>query len=361
MRSVFGLRQVVRYCFVLAAIPIAVTGQTKRIAVYDFNFTAVRGDVAHVFGSEKPVGAQVANRIIAKLVSAKGGAFEVIDRNQVDSIMKEQNLKFSDRFDPRDAPKLGKLLNVDAIVTGSVDQLADQLKNNRVGLGPIGLGKVESVADVTVSVRVISTETGRIFIADQVNNQQAYSLGRGGKVGRNGTEGESQNAHPAAVPADRALQAAADDIAAKIIAKADELPVRSGAASSASRSKTGAPGASTPPASGGAGDAAALLVGRIDGGKIYITGGENAGLKVNDRFEVRHVTGTMKDAAGRDIETDERVDTVVVTDVEEKFAVAKSVNGGAAAIKVGDRLKRVKAAPAGRKGNALAARPVQKP
>src|SRR5207302_1378446 len=83
----------------------------------------------------------------------------VIDRNQIDTLMREQNMKFSDRFDPRDAPRLGKLLNVDAIITGSVDAFADEVQNNRVGVGPIGLGKAQAVAEVTVSVRVISTET----------------------------------------------------------------------------------------------------------------------------------------------------------------------------------------------------------
>jgi hypothetical protein len=85
-------------------------------------------------------------------------------------------------------------------------------------------------------------------------------------------------------------------------------------------------------------------VGRVDGNRIYITGGENAGLKVNDYLEVRHVTGTMNGDHGSAIETDERVETVVLTDVQEKFAVAKVASGsGMPASKVGDKLKRVKA------------------
>src|SRR5262249_21360445 len=149
--------------------------------------------------------------------------------------------------------------------------------------------------------------------------------------------------------ANSAIQGAGDEIAAKIIAKADQLPVRTGASSSVKKTQQ-APGGDATPAGGGTTglaarsvDAVSLKVGRVGGAKIYISGGENAGLQVNDQLEVRHVTGTMKDDQGNEIETDERVDTVVIVDVSDKFSVAKPVKGTTTAAKVGDRLKRVKA------------------
>lgn len=345
------------------ALPCGAFGQAKRLAVYDFDYKAVRGDVVQVYGSDKNVGAQVANRLISKLVNGKG-AFDVIDRNQIDTLMKEQNLKFSDRFDPRDAPKLGKLLNVDAIITGSVDQIADEVQNNRVGIGPIGLGKSQSVAEVTVSVRVISTETAKIFMAEQVNNKQTHTLGKGGKVGNSGGDGGSITMHPGAVAANQALQGAADDIAAKVIARASDLPSRSSAPSHPTAKVETAHTNSAPPEPSSPArlpDTAGLTVGRVDGGKIYITAGENGGLKVNDYLEVRHVTGTMKDDQGHDINVDEKVETVVVTDVQERFAVAKLQGAGSSAAKVGDKLKKVKAPAAPKKAPAPAAGAIPAP
>jgi curli biogenesis system outer membrane secretion channel CsgG len=369
MRKILGL-QVWALCSVIGvAIPRAGIAQVRRIAVYDFNYAGVKGDVLQIYGSDKPVGATVASRIISKLVNS--GNFDVIDRSQVDTIMREQNYKFSDRFDPHDGPKLGKLLNVDAIVTGSVDQIAAQIKNNRIGIGSVGVGKVDSVADVTVSVRVISTETGRIFIADQINNHQSYDLGKGGTYKGNGGAGGSVTPHPGAIPAEHALQAAGDKIAGTIISKAGQLPTRSGGAPVTHSASSQSPPANTQakvntapaPAAGhtasvpapaavhtpapASSASASLKVGRIDGSKIYITGGENAGLKVNDSLEVRRVTGTMKDDRGNDIQTDERIDTVVVTDVEDKFAVAQSTHPGLA--KVGDNLKKART-PSAAKG-----------
>jgi curli biogenesis system outer membrane secretion channel CsgG len=333
--------------------------QSKRIAVYDFDYKAVKGDVIHVYGSDKDVGAQVANRIIAKLVGK--GNFEVIDRNQIDTLMKEQNQKFSDRFDPRDAPKIGKLLNVDAIVTGSVDAIAGEVQNNRVGIGKVGLGKVQGVAEVTVSVRVISTQTAQIFWADQVNNKGTHNLGQGAKVGNNGGEGGTMSQHPEAMAANLAIQGAADQIAKEMNDKADALPTRAGAGRAARKSAPetasadhGSSSAPPPPVSARLPDSVSLQVGRVDGGKIYLTGGENAGVKVNDYYEVRRVTGSMKDPSGNDIEMDEKVETVVVTDVQDKFSIAKAASGTTAA-KVGDRLKRAKAPPAVKKAAPAAA------
>jgi len=335
---------------------MAALGQPKRVAVYDFDYKAVRGDVVQVYGSDKDVGAQVAARIISKLVNATAQQFEVIDRNQIDNLMKEQNLKFSDRFDPRDAPRLGKLLNVDAIVTGTVDAVAGEVQNNRVGVGAIGLGKVQSVAAVTGSVRVISTETAQIFLADQVNNQQKHNLGSGAKVKGNGGEGGTITMHPAAMAANLAVQGAADDIAKEIIAKAAALPSRRGGTTTAvAKRVVPAPAsgsespASSPPPSGRLPDSTPLSVGKVEGNKVYITAGENAGLKVNDYLEVRHVTGSMKDPQGNDIVMDERVETVVLTDVQDRFAVGRTASGGNSASKVGDKLKHTKAPAAPKK------------
>ncbi len=325
--------------------------QSKRIAVYDFDYRAVRNDVVQAYGSDKPVGAQVAARVISKLVNGKE-AFDVIDRNQIDNLMKEQNFKFSERFDPRDAPKLGKLLNVDAIITGAVESLSSEVQNNRMGVGRVGIGKVQAIAEVTVSMRVISTETGRIFLAETTNAKRSRSLGNTGSVaGKGGTDSTSTNRFPGAQSVTLALQKAADELAEKIIEKAASLPTRK--AQENPLAPTGTIRKSAPPEASSnssrlpepTGDSKALSVGRVAAGKVYITGGENAGLNVNDYLEVRRVTGTMKDDRGNSIDTDERVETLVVTDVQDRFAVAELARGGTPAARVGDKLKRVKTPP----------------
>jgi len=108
--------------------------------------------------------------------------------------------------------------------------------------------------------------------------------------------------HPGAIAANLAIQGAADDIAKEIIAKAANLPSRRSATTTAVAKRvapapsTGSDSASASPApSTRLPDSTPLSVGKVEGNKVYVTAGENAGLKVNDYLEVRHVTGSMKD------------------------------------------------------------------
>jgi hypothetical protein len=90
-------------------------------------------------------------------------------------------------------------------------------------------------------------------------------------------------------------------------------------------------------------------VGRIDGTKVYITAGENAGIHVNDYMEVRHPSGTMKDDQGNVITMDERVETVIVTEVQDNYSIAKTSSGVATKAQVGDHVRRTKAPVAAKK------------
>ena len=335
----------------LLVYSVSVFGQAKRVAVYDFDSKAVAGDVGQIFGGDKLIGNQVANRLIAKLVNSRSIQFDVIDRNQIDHLLKEQNLQFSDRFDPKDAPKLGKLLNVDAIVTGSIESMNLVKEDKASALGNIfgtrvpgvGLGSTVFSAEVTVSVRVISTETARIFLSETSTKVEKRSSGTSIRSNTSGSSSKIDSSHPGAGPTIAALQAAADELANRIVAKGSELPSRqqrasdSGPISKAILPTPSTPGPLVPPAT------AAIRVGRVEGDKIFITAGENAGLKVDDYLEVRRKSGTMKDDLGNNIETDERIGVIVITDVQERFAIAANAQGGPVTAQQGDKLKITKA------------------
>jgi curli biogenesis system outer membrane secretion channel CsgG len=352
--------------------------QSKRIAVYDFDDAAVRGDAENIFGNAKPVGAQVAAEIVSKLVKSKGN-FDVIDRNQIDNLMKEQNLKFSPRFDPKDAPRLGKLLNVSAIVTGAVESLAGEVQNGRLGIGVVGVARSEAVVEAQVSVRVVSTESGRILVAETADKKQKHNLGNGMAVKGQGSGQGSATSHPLAQAGTAALKSVGDDLAEKIIDQASSItgrpstttatksspqvvastrtPSHVAPAEEPAPSPAPAPAARTAPAPAPAAATTApasqqFSVGRIDGTKVYITAGENAGIHVNDYMEVRHPSGTMKDDQGNVITMDERVETVIVTEVQDNYSIAKTSSGVATKAQVGDHVRRAKAPVATKKAAA---------
>src|SRR5271170_8514515 len=110
----------------------ASVGGKRRIAILPFEYGAVSSEVGTY-----DVGKGITSLLITKLVN--DGTYSVVERQMLDSILKEQNLSVSDRADPSTACKIGKLLSVDAIIVGTVTQFGFETKTTKVG-GLAGLG-----------------------------------------------------------------------------------------------------------------------------------------------------------------------------------------------------------------------------
>ena len=115
-------------------------------------------DFPDISGKETLTGRHIAEGLIAPLVST--GQFSVIERQLLDKIDEEQELSLSGKIDPDSAMKLGRILGVDALVTGTV---ADFGKTCRI------------------NTRLISTQTGAILSAATTDVIKA-TIG-GGQVG----------------------------------------------------------------------------------------------------------------------------------------------------------------------------------
>ena len=92
----------------VAINPRADFSAIKRVAVLPFN--GANGDLA-------------ADMLTQSLVSH--GA-DVVERQRLDAVMKEQSLSVSNAFDPATAKQFGKLLGVDAIFVGTVGESTPQ-------------------------------------------------------------------------------------------------------------------------------------------------------------------------------------------------------------------------------------------
>lgn len=91
-------------------------------------------------GNTTDFGRFLAEELVTRLMETE--KFRVIERQLLNKIIAEQKLSLTGVVDPSSAKQLGKILGVDAIVSGSVTSLAQSLK---------------------VNARLISTETGEIF------------------------------------------------------------------------------------------------------------------------------------------------------------------------------------------------------
>ena len=125
--------------------PQAMASAKRRIAILPFEYGAVSSTVGTY-----DVGKGIVGLLVTKLVN--DGTYSVVDRQMLDSILKEQNLSVSDRADPATACKIGKILSVDAIVVGTVTQFGYETKSSSASL-PTAPTMARPISDPTAASR----------------------------------------------------------------------------------------------------------------------------------------------------------------------------------------------------------------
>lgn len=105
----------------------------NKIAVIEFT---------NLDGSVTAFGQFLAEELITKLFTVGGGKFEVVERSQLQKVFAELGFQMTGAVDENTVKKLGKVLGVDAIITGSITDLENSVK---------------------INARMIGTETGRVF------------------------------------------------------------------------------------------------------------------------------------------------------------------------------------------------------
>jgi TolB-like protein len=123
------------------------TGQKRRIAVLEF--TDLQGQVTNF-------GRYLSEELITRLYDSN--KFKVIERQLLNKVIAEQKLSLTGVVDPDSAKRLGTVLGVDAIVSGTIADRGDTLK---------------------VNARLIDTETGEVFNAaatEMVKDKEVIAL-----------------------------------------------------------------------------------------------------------------------------------------------------------------------------------------
>lgn len=178
----------------------AYTGPKRRVGIVDFeNKTA--------YGTR--LGSAASDILVTELV--KSGKFIVVERDKMAKLMEEQKLGMTGAIDPKTAASVGKMLGLNAIVTGSISQFGVAT----TGSDYLITQSKKQVASCTVDVRVVDVETGQIIWADSGKGESISSksqvLGMGSRGGYDEMiEGESLRA---------AISKLVDNIASQINAK----------------------------------------------------------------------------------------------------------------------------------------------
>ncbi|HEX9670731.1 MAG TPA: CsgG/HfaB family protein [Thermoanaerobaculia bacterium] len=168
MKRFSSLAVVAALLLAAAALPALAADTTKpRIAVLEFKSKAENQWWWHN-GS-----AAAQDVFVTELV--KSGKFRVVEREQLAALMQEKNLTLSGDLDPATAVRVGKLLGVNYLLTGSVTEYGvTDVGAHAPGvrrLPGFSAGKRNFVA--AMNARLIDTSTGEILWADEARGEES--------------------------------------------------------------------------------------------------------------------------------------------------------------------------------------------
>jgi curli biogenesis system outer membrane secretion channel CsgG len=270
----------------LAGVPNSeAAGKKIRVAVFDF-----QNNSTWSWWGDK-LGEAANDEFVTQLVNT--GQFTVIERQKIQAILAEQGLGASGAVTASTAPKIGKLLGVQIIFTGSIT--AFSIKTTRAGFG--GIGGSFTKAESKLDVRMIDTTTGEILLvaSGAGDKKMGGAMVEGANFQQNYDEGV----------ASEALRPAIEKVTQQVVAKAGTL-------------------SNLAPASGSG------KVVDVDAKMVYIDGGEEGGVNVGDRYVLYRVSKEIKDEDGNVLDTiTDKVGEVVVTKVNPHSAVCQLSSGTA--------------------------------
>jgi curli biogenesis system outer membrane secretion channel CsgG len=286
------MKKLIALLVILAAA--SAFAQKPRVAILEFKNKSLGG---HHYWWDDKVGAAAQDMLLTELV--KSGKYAVVEREQIAAIMQEKGLVLSGDVDPSTAMKIGKLLGVQYLITGSVTEFGKTEKEAQGGWG-IGFGAKKTDFVSALDARMFSVNTGEILWADSASKEESnFNLkifGSGGGVERDERM------------FDKVLRPVVKELAASLM-KAD---LGGGTAASATQ----------PTAQGKIAQAA--------GGKVFLNLGSAHGVKEGDTFTVYRTGNVIKDPdTGEVLGAEEtRVGQVKITLVKgEKLSEAAVVSG----------------------------------
>ena len=254
-------------------------------------------------GTEMDLGTGMADMLTTEFVTTK--KVRVVERAEMEKIMKEQNFDMSGAVNAQTAAKIGQILGVEYMIIGSVNEFG----TSKSAYGAFGVSMVNNVANVGLDIRAIDTSSAEIIAA---------ATGKGSKSKKG--VGIS---NAAIFPTNVVMGSA--EFSSSLIGQASREAVQ---------------------------DAVSKIIGSIGGSwkgvvikvspdnKVTINGGENAGIVLGDVFQIVRKGEEMKDPeTGETLGTEETVlGEIKITDIKPKYSIGDIISG--TGMQAGDKVQK---------------------
>lgn len=289
-------------CLVLSGavfVSYAAAGHKKIVAVSRFeNKTSYSGQVN--------LGDGMADQLTDALMQS--GEFVVLERQTLKDVFDEQDLAQSGRMAKSKSARTGLATSAQVLVKGTITEFEAKSGGGGSGINLMGLklGAKKGEAHVGVIVRLIDTTTGQVLQSQRVEGKAksgGFNLGLDINGIGFGTDGFNKT------PLGKATQIAIDNAVEFIASKMKNIPYKGN-------------------------------VIKVSGDTVYLNAGKRSGANTGEIFAVYSVGEELMDPDTGELlgSEEERIGTVKVYEVKEKYSKAKVENGGSG-IKKGDIIR----------------------
>jgi curli biogenesis system outer membrane secretion channel CsgG len=302
-------------------------GQRKRvIALKNFEYGAVKTADQAILNTQANIGKGMTALAVKRIQEA--GKYRVVERENIQSVLAEQDFGASARVKKGTQSKVGNILGADAILLGTITVFGrDDKKKSAGGIAgmPGGLGGLkfkwgEDKAVVAVSYRLVDAETSETLWSGEARGEskrksKGLDLGAfgGGGGGAGGFDMTSSNFAQTIIG--EATIECMDKLMENLNTNEAKIPLRNIEIDT--------------------------RVADISGAQVYISSGSSDGVQKCDRYEVSRIVKEIRDPVTKDL-LDlqlEKVGDLVVTEVRERMAIAAF--NGTSAPQVGYAVRKV--------------------
>jgi len=271
--------------------------ELPRIAVVGITSTAP----GYIWRSDSPLSQAATDLMVNALLNTN--RFRVFERAKLDAILQEQNFQhFSGLVDQTTAVKLGKMIGVDSILTGSITNISFK-KGEGISIGGVKIRK--SYVNVVMTIRIIDVTTGEILFST-VQEEKASKSGVSGVLPIPIPGGGFGFSHEEAVDILTAVELICNKVVLDFVAKIDRKNI---AVSSASL------------------EGYVVKVKSTSSGEIiqvYINLGKSSGIRVGDEVRIYREGEVILDPKTNEI-LDRELDLIAkarITKVKDNLSIA---------------------------------------
>lgn len=270
----------------IASFAPAMAQQKKRtVAIEPFDYSTVQTDVQAIFNTQVDIGRGISSLLVKRI--AQAGCFTVVERQKLNTLIKEQDLGASDRIKKGTQARVGEIRGADFVVLGDIVTFGrdDNRKSGGVGVivpgagGGAGGRKSTGKAVVTLNFRMSDNETSEIVMAGEAQGESQ-------RVSKGGFAGLFVGGIGVGGFVDFSARNFAETIIGEAVIDAvNKLAQQVKCEIGTSRKEVEIEG----------------RVAAVNGPTIYINVGSFAGVQIGDVFDVAEVTGEVKDPVTKEV------------------------------------------------------------